>query len=131
MEIDSLIIDTNAYSFLNNDAYRVAEILGKTKNIYITFITLVELKYGFKKGNRELKNLEELQEFLDYSEAKTLFPNSTTLELYVQIQLSLHEKGKPIPTNDIWIAALCLEHNAPLLTYDAHFKHVDGLSLVS
>ena len=51
----------------------------------------------------------------------------TTAKVYAELRLALREKGKPIPENDLWIAALCVEHKVPLAAVDAHFDAIDDL----
>lgn len=67
---------------------------------------------------REMRRIIEEE----FEEAK-----ATTASVYAQIRMQLKQKGKPIPENDLWIAALCVEHGIPLATEDTHFSEVDGL----
>jgi tRNA(fMet)-specific endonuclease VapC len=57
--------------------------------------------------------------------------NVKTAEIYARIRLQLKRKGKPIPENDIWIAAICVEHDVPLATSDGHFLEIDALKVVA
>jgi tRNA(fMet)-specific endonuclease VapC len=59
-----------------------------------------------------------------------LMPDRATADVYGEICFALRRKGKPIPENDIWIAALTLQHGRPLLTRDAHFREVEGLNVL-
>jgi predicted nucleic acid-binding protein len=54
---------------------------------------------------------------------------ASTTEVYARVRLALKKKGRPIPENDMWIAALCVEHALPFATYDEHFDEVEGLTL--
>jgi tRNA(fMet)-specific endonuclease VapC len=64
------------------------------------------------------------------SRSTVLSISMTTAGIYAQLRLSLQRKGRPIPENDVWIAAVCMEHGLPLATRDAHFRHVEGLQVV-
>ena len=55
--------------------------------------------------------------------------SAQTADFYAKLRLELKVKGKPIPENDLWIVALCLEHHTPLATQDGHFKWIDNLVL--
>lgn len=101
------------------------------EHIGISSISIGELFSGFKAGNKEAENRQELGLFLD-SARVTLYPvNAETAEHYSSILNQLKKKGKPIPTNDIWIAAVAFQHGLPLYTMDKHFSYVDGLLLMS
>ena len=60
-----------------------------------------------------------------------LSPGATTAEHYGRIRAQLAQSGTPIPENDIWIAALALEHQLPLAARDAHFDRVTGLQVLN
>ena len=57
-------------------------------------------------------------------------PDATTAEFYARTAVTLEKKGRPIPENDIWIAAMALELDMPLAARDAHYQQVDGLVLL-
>ena len=59
-----------------------------------------------------------------------MLPDERTAHQYAQVYLALRSRGRPVPTNDLWIAALARQHRMPLLTFDAHFAAVPGLELV-
>lgn len=84
-----------------------------------------ELRYGALNSRRASENLTAVDELV--GRCRVLEITATTAAFYARVRLALKEKGKPIPENDIWIAALCLEHQVPLVTADAHFDAVDGL----
>ncbi|WP_310393343.1 PIN domain-containing protein [Hymenobacter sp.] len=60
-----------------------------------------------------------------------LLLDESAAEHYAEIHFSLKQKGRPIPENDMWIAAICRAHNVPLLTFDHHFAEVSSLALVA
>lgn len=90
-------------------------------------IVLGELLSGFACGNKMKKNRDELQKFLQSSRVKLFSITSDTTNFYSQIYSLLRNKGKPIPSNDMWIAAQALENGSVLYSYDKVFKEIEGL----
>ena len=88
---------------------------------------LGELLAGFACGTRDAQNRHELSLFLQSPRVRQVLCGSVTADNYALIYAALRRKGKPIPSNDMWIAASTLEYGAGLLTLDAHFQEVDGL----
>ena len=122
-------LDTNAYSdFLRGVPSRVA-VVHQSEKIYLPLIVLGELRAGFAAGNREEENLAALGRFLASPRVSILFPDDTTTEHYARIFVSLRNRGTAIPTNDLWIAALALQHDLHLCSSDTHFGKVTGLRL--
>jgi len=122
-----ILIDTNIYSLAMRGSEEVLEVLRQTSHIGISAISIGELLSGFRGGNREQKNRQELNQFLD-SPRVSLYPvNEETSEQYSAILFHLRQQGTPIPTNDIWIGAIALQHGLPLFTKDEHFAHIAGL----
>ena len=92
---------------------------------YLPFITAAELLYGAKRSARPADNLRTYLEFI--SRFTILYPGRQTLETYGDLRVILKRLGNPIPANDVWQAALALEHDAVLVTNDRHFAAVPGL----
>ncbi len=126
----NLLIDTNIYTYAFNGDAEVIKVLQRAQKISICSISIGELLSGFKAGSKEKKNREELEEFLDSPRVQLHIIDEDTAEFYAEIQNRLRRKGKPIPTNDIWIASIALQHGLKLYTNDQHFKFVPGLVLV-
>ena len=125
-----LLIDTNIYSYALRGDDSVVEVLKKTEHIGISVISIGELLSGFKGVGKEKKNREELELFLD-SPRVVVYPlDEDTSEFYAEIINNLRAIGKPVPTNDIWIAAVAFQNGLRLFTKDEHFKAIAGLSLV-
>lgn len=124
-----LLIDTNIYSIAIRGEEGVAEALWKAKAIFVATITIGELMAGFLKGNRPAENNQVLKAFLSNSKVFHLRMDQGTAEAYASILNQLRKKGRPIPTNDLWIAAAAIQHDLPLFTRDKHFKEIDGLNL--
>ena len=130
MEIKRVLIDTNIYSELLRGNQFVADLLKKPEIIAFSIISIAVLLSGFKNGAREKENLEELDRFL-YSPRVLVYDiDIETSEFYAKIYDELKRSGDPIPTNDLWIAALTLQHGTRLFTLDKHFKKVRGLFLI-
>jgi tRNA(fMet)-specific endonuclease VapC len=122
-----VLIDTNIYSFAMRGEADVVSALRGFDQIGFSAISIGELYSGFKTGNRETKNREELYLFLD-SPRVTVHPvDAATADFYASIIKNLKAAGTPIPTNDIWIAALAFQHGYKIFTKDKHFELVPGL----
>lgn len=125
-----LSIDTNVYvAFKNNDADAI-EVLRTCDSIGVDIAVIAELYAGFSLGSREAKNRRELEAFLNAPRVEMLAHDLETAEYYALIVKKLKTRGKPIPTNDIWIAANALRHGMALYSFDRHFREIDGLLLV-
>lgn len=126
-----IILDTNAYSrFLVGDE-KVLDALSTSETIYMCIFVLGKLYAGFYGGNKENKNREILQRFLLKPPVKILHAGVETAEIFGQLKNTLKQAGKPLPINDVWIAAQTLETGSILITYDLHFQCVPGLRLWS
>ena len=130
MEIKRVLIDTNIYSELLRGNQSVADLLKEPEIIAFSVISIAELLSGFKNSTREKENLEELDRFL-YSPRVLVYDiDIETTEFYAKIYDELKRTGDPIPTNDLWIAALALQHGTRFFTLDKHFGKVQGLFLI-
>ncbi|MCF8128655.1 MAG: type II toxin-antitoxin system VapC family toxin [Deltaproteobacteria bacterium] len=127
--MNRILIDTNIYSYALRGDPDVASTLRQVAHIGFTAISMGELLSGFKSGRREEENRQELVTFLDSPRVVLYSVNEATAEYYAHILNQLKKKGTPIPTNDIWIAAVAFEHGLPLYTMDQHFFRVEGLLL--
>ena len=123
----SILIDTNAYAAFKRADEPMETVLQHAPGLLMCTTVLGELLAGFAAGNREQVNRSELTQFLQSPRVKVVDSTAATADLYALIYVALRRKGQPIPSNDLWIAASCLEHGAALLTYDAHFQAIDGL----
>ena len=127
-----LALDTNAYSALQRgEAAALKKIVETTDEIMLPFVVVAELKAGFEKGSQTTANHRKLMNFLEMDAVSVLWPDSDTLQLYAKLWAELSNKGKPIPTNDVWIATLCLQHSLPLATADSDFEHIPLLQRVA
>lgn len=125
-----MLIDTNIYSHALRGDPETVSVLQRAHKIAICSISIGELLSGFKAGNRERENREELEEFLDAPRVQIYGIDENTAEFYAEILHGLRERGTPIPTNDIWIASVSFQHGLKLFSKDQHFKNISGLMLI-
>jgi tRNA(fMet)-specific endonuclease VapC len=126
----TVCLDTNAYSLFRQGNAQIIKKITSYDRVLMPVVVLGELQSGFYGGSKLAKNQEDLQAFLNSESVAVVAVNRRTTLLYGQITQQLRLLGKPIPTNDIWIAAIAQEQKAPLLTMDAHFSMIEGLELV-
>lgn len=119
-----IAIDTNRYrDFCENDAVAVDQIQ-IADHIFLPYVTLAELRAGFLCGSKAHENEQILTRFLNSPRTSILYPTDQTTRHYAQIFSQLRQQGSPIPTNDIWIAALVVENDLTLFSRDHHFDHL-------
>jgi predicted nucleic acid-binding protein len=123
-----MIADTNALSAAANDDPAVIAILTRASQMAIPVVVLGEYRYGIAQSRHRTTYENWLVSLL--RDCDVLDINEPTTQHYAEITLDLRQKGKPIPTNDLWIAALCLQHSLPLLSRDRHFDQVTGLKRI-
>ena len=106
------------------------EAISRVKRIdvvYVPVIVIGELYYGANKSDQtpkrklEVEQLEEMVTVLNITRS--------TARIYGEIKDKLRAKGRPIPENDIWIAAISIEHQLTLITKDKHFENVEGINI--
>ena len=125
-----ILLDSNAYSHLKRGHHRIVEIVRGSEEILLPLVVIGELLYGFRNGSRAGRNTRELHAFLDNPHVSIAAMSLTTADRYARIAAALRTKGRPIPSNDIWIAAHTMETGADLVSYDGHFDHIDGLAWI-
>ena len=123
-----MIVDTNALSAAADDDPAVIAILTRAGQMAIPVIVLGEYRYGIAQSRHCATYENWLTALL--RDCAVLDINEPTTQHYAEITLDLRRKGKPIPTNDLWIAALCRQHSLPLLSRDRHFDQVTGLKRI-
>ena len=120
----NIALDTNAYSdFMRGDGDRV-RVIRTARAIALPLIVLGELRAGFAAGNRESANAANLRRFLASPRVSVLLPDEQTTHQYAQLHFQLRAKGAAIPTNDLWIASLVVQHDLLLCTSDRHFRQL-------
>lgn len=124
-----LLLDANRLSDALAQNEEVIGRLEEAEEIYVPVIVLGEIRSGFLAGARAAQNEERLQWFLSQNGVTALAMEPAASHRYAQVHRALRQRGKPIPTNDLWIAAMALDRGLVLYTRDAHFQHVPGLAL--
>lgn len=124
-----LSVDTNAYRALVDGDPQFVAAIQKAEVVAFSAVVLGELHAGFKSGTKQLENEELLSRVLARHRVVVHPIGASTSSLYGAIWSGLRRTGHPIPSNDIWIAAQCLEYEFTLLTRDSHFRYVDNLDL--
>jgi tRNA(fMet)-specific endonuclease VapC len=120
-------LDTNRYVDLCNGVGETKTILAQAEAVVLPFIVLAELRAGFAHGKRQEWNEHALRRFLLKDGVKVFFADDQTTHHYAALFRQLRKQGTPMPTNDIWIAALVQQHNLVLHSRDRHFDHLPQL----
>jgi tRNA(fMet)-specific endonuclease VapC len=123
-----LILDTTAYSGFRLGVPSVIRKIEDSDTVLVSPVVLGELMYGFRRGSRLARNMDLLDRFLENEAVEVVPIEEVTADRYSRIVLQLTRDGKPIPINDIWLAAQAMEHGAELLTSDRHFERIAGLA---
>ena len=127
MAVTNILLDTNGYTAFKQGQPGAIDIIQRANRIALNSTVLGELMAGFAVGTRESKNRAELQKFLASERVHILVIDDGTALHYSNVYRLLRNKGNPIPTNDMWIAASALQYGYALFSYDYHFRFVDGL----
>ena len=123
-----LALDTNRYVELCQGDPEVVRVLEQAETVYLPFVVLAELRAGFSIGTRGRANERVLQIFLGKPGVHTLYAGDATTRSYASLYRQLRKQGTPIPTNDLWIAALVVEHGLLLFSRDEHFNNLPQLN---
>lgn len=123
----NILLDTNAYVAFKRGVQDAVDIVRLAEQIGVSIIVMGELLAGFVSGGQESRNRQELSEFLSSPRIRIFLADDGTVEYYARIFRQLKNKGKPIPTNDLWIAATAMQHGFAVFTYDDHFSSIDNL----
>lgn len=123
-----LLLDTNRLSDALAEDDDVLDVLETAEAIHVPVVALGELRAGFHAGSRPAKNETRLQWFLSQDGVSIEGIDAAVSHRYAEIHAALRRRGTPIPTNDLWIAAIALEIGLVLYTRDAHFGRVPGLA---
>ena len=122
-----ILLDTNAYVAFKQGRPEALRVLQQAPAIALNSIVLGELLCGFATSAREDATRGELEQFLDSPRVCILPLDRRTAEQYASVYVALKQRGTPIPTNDMWIAASAIQHGLDLFSYDGHFQGIQGL----
>ena len=123
------LLDTNIAIAALGSEQSVLQQIDDADQYFVSATVLGEMLYGAFSSAKSNKNRERLDAFIVRS--RFLKCDKQTAFFYGEIKMSLRHKGKPIPENDIWIAASAQQHSLVLATRDAHFDNVDGISIAN
>lgn len=119
------LLDTNIVIALFAGETAIAKRLRDADEVFVPSIALGEMYYGALKSTRSAENLARIEELV--SDVAVLICDRETAKSYGQVKDGLRQKGKPIPENDIWIAAIAFQHDLTLVTRDNHFGEIEHL----
>lgn len=125
----TLCLDTNRYVDLCRADPVALDAVQRADAVILTFVVLAELRGGFRRGQRAEANERILTAFLQAPRVRVVLADEQTTHVYAEVYAALRRQGELIPTNDIWLAALCIQHDLTLFTRDSHFRRVPRLSL--
>lgn len=122
-----VVLDTSAYSRMRRGEDRVLDAVAEAEVVFVPATVVGELEAAFRMGSRYRVNRRDLDEFLLEPYVNVLDLTTSVARRYGEVFAALRAAGKPIPVNDIWIAAATFISGAHLITFDEDFIHVDGL----
>jgi len=125
-----LALDTNRYTDLARGLDPTVALVSAADEVLLPFVVVGELRAGFTAGRRSAENERTLRSLLQMPGVGILFADEQTTHHYAAVFAHLRVQGTPIPTNDIWIAALVLQHGLVLHARDRHFDHVPQMPRV-
>ena len=125
-----VLLDANAYSQLMRGRGQVGRIVRGAEEVLLSAVVLGELMYAFRHGSRQERNMRGMRGFLENPYVSLVPVGETTADRYSRLAASLRAKGRPIPTNAVWIAAHAMETGADLVSAHRHFAHVDGIAWI-
>jgi tRNA(fMet)-specific endonuclease VapC len=126
-----VLLDTNVLAAFFAGDPETVEAFQRCDTLAVNTVVLGEMLAGFAAGSRPDANRNLLSRFLSAPRVKVLPLAADTAEHYADVFHQLRRKGRPIPSNDMWIAASAREHGLVLFTRDGHFRQIDGLLVAS
>lgn len=121
------LLDTNIVIEVFSGNQEVADRISDLEGFFISATVLGELYVGVNRVANKIKHQKKLLNFLRLCEV--ILIDTATSEKFGELSAYLYKKGKPIPSNDIWIAASAIQHNLILITMDKHFQEIEGLAI--
>ena len=122
-----IAIDANRYRDFVDDVPEAVAVFRAAPRIHVPFVVIAELRAGFAVGSRGDENQRTFELFLHRPRVEVLLPTIETTRHYAHLYRQLRAAGTPIPTNDLWIAALVVQHELTLFSRDAHFDALPQL----
>ena len=119
-----ICLDTSGYSHFRRGVPEAVRIVAQARSVVVPAIVLGELRVGFRLGTRRAENEERLRQFIQEPVVAILNVDDEAASHYADIVVELRRSGTPLPTNDIWIAALAAREGATVVTADGHFAYI-------
>jgi len=120
-----LIVDTNALSAAADEDSAVFVMFARAEQVVLPVVVLGEYRYGIAQSRHRARYKRWLDGLI--ADCRVLDIDEGTTHHYATVNVELRRVRKPIPTNDLWIAALCRQHLLPVLSRDKHFDLVSGI----
>ena len=127
MAMRGVLLDTSAYAEFKRGVPEAAQIIRYAPVVGLNSIAIGEILAGFAAGSRDTANRRDFVQFLSSDRVKVYPVDQVTARHYAAVYWMLRQKGRPIPTNDMWIAASALEHDLAVFSYDRHFESIDDV----
>jgi len=125
-----LVLDTNTYRSVMDGEATATRLVQTCETVLVPVPVIAELRFGFANGKKGAQNEAILTRFLDAPRVEVLSCDERTTPMYAMLKHQLKRQGTPIPINDVWIAALVLQHRGTLFTHDSDFEHLPQLPRV-
>lgn len=125
---NKVLLDTNIISDWLKGNTEIADKIDEKEEVYIPAIVVGEMYYGAQYSSQVEKNIENILRLTE--RYQVLHVDKSTAIVYGIIKAALRKKGKPIPENDIWIAAIAQQYSVPLITRDRHFNEIDSITIL-
>lgn len=125
-----IALDTNRYVDMCRGEETTVNLVASADEVWLPFVVVGELRAGFVVGRRGAENERLLRRFLSKPGVDVLYADEQTTHHYASVFRQLRKQGTPIPTNDLWIAALVLQHDVVLASRDADFDHLPQIARV-
>ena len=125
----SAAVDSNAYVALCSGDVNAASLIGSFQTVFLPVVVLGELLYGAGLSGRAAENRRRVAAVA--AKCTLLEVTAEVAERYSELRLQLRSAGRPIPDNDLWIAAVCIAAGVPLITRDGHFAHLPTLQVLA
>lgn len=123
-----IAVDVNRYSDYCRNEVEATRVFQTADAIAMPFVVLAELRAGFLRGTKFRENESGVVRFLGSPRVTVLYPDEATTHVYASLHTDLHRAGTPIPINDLWIAALVMQHDLVLFSRDRHFDRIPHLA---
>jgi predicted nucleic acid-binding protein len=124
MALKRICLDTSAYSHFKRNAPKAVQIINAAREVFVPTVVLGELRTGFRLGGRAVQNEKELGAFLAVHVVSVVDIDNEVSSIYADLMTELRTSGRPLPANDIWIAACAIKSGAILVTYNEHFTAI-------